>query len=1037
MLKSYLGRILEASRHGDAREESYYSALEGLLLEFASSAEKKDVHVTVLPKKTDAGNPDFRIWDGQRKIVGYIEAKTPDTNLDDVQKTEQIKRYITTFPNFILTNFFEFRLYKNGSCVNKVRIADPIAVHTLRGIPIVGADNEFQNLLEKFFSFSLPSITSTDVLAVELAKRTRFLRDEVIAEEIREEERSGLKRILGFYEAFQKYLIKGLTKEQFADLYSQTITYGLFASRMRCEGEFNRKVAVYDIPHTIGILREMFEFISLGDLPHQLEWIVDEISDVLANVNVQRIFLEYLKTKRGGDPVFPFYETFLAEYDPEQRERRGVYYTPEPVVSYIVRSLHLILKGKFFLNDGLADKDVTILDPAGGTLTFLAEAVREAAREFTAKYGDGGKEDFIKEHILSDFYAFELLIAPYAIGHLKMSFLLEELGHRLQEKERIKFYLTNTLEMEEIEQTSLPGMVSLSEESHLAGLVKKKTPILIILGNPPYSGISTNIGAWISKEIREYYTVDGEALGERNPKWLQDDYVKFFRFAEWKIEQAGKGVIGFITNHSYLDNVTFRGMRQHLMKSFDEIYILDLHGSSNETCPDGSKDENVFDITKGVAIAFFVKRKSNHKRKCKVFSSELWGSRKKKYDILSSSDIKNTRWKEIHPSTPFYLYTQVKEKITKSYGHFWKITDIFPVSSVGVVTARDKFVIDFDENTLKDRIATFRDPTISDIDIKTTLELREKRGWKVEEVRKRFRQDVDWEKHFYEILFRPFDKRFVYYHPLLIERTRSRVMQHMMHENVAMISARSNKSSSMNHFFCSQYIIETKCGERTTQSYIFPLFLYQENQRKPNLNIKLLNLLNKAYNSQVTPDDVFNYMYSIFYSNRYRNKYMQNLRIDFPRVPFTSEYDLFLKMTKLGRQLVDLHIMKSEELSDPATRFQGVGDNFVEKPTFNEERKRVYINRTQFFESIEKEVWEYEIGGYQVLSKWLKERDGRSLALEEIRHYCRVATAIKKTMELQREIDELFADAEKDIIDFKKDSPDTDLKRYASSNDNN
>jgi len=571
-----------------------------LLNEYAVSTNKKNIHITILPKKTVAGNPDFRVWDGKVRIVGYIEAKTPDTNLDDVEKTEQIKRYKTTFKNFILTNFFEFRLYRDGLLIDKVRIADPMIIYTLKGIPSVKNEETFKNLSEKFFSFSFPSITSAQPLAVELAKRTRFLRDEVIAEELREEEKNGIGKIIGFYEAFQRYLIRGLTKEQFADLYSQTITYGLFASRMRCEGDFNRRLAVYDIPRSIGILREMFEFISLGDLPPQLEWIVDEISNVLANVDVKKIFSEYYHNKKGEDPVFHFYETFLAEYDPKERERRGVYYTPKPVVSYIVRSLDLVLKEKFGLEDGLANDNVTILDPAAGTLTFIVEAIKQAVNEFTSKYGEGGKEGFIKEHIMKNFYAFELMIAPYAIGHLKISFLLDELGYRLQDED-VKFYLTNTLELEDIEQTSLPGMASLAEESRKAGEVKKRIPILIILGNPPYSVSSANKSEFIEREM-ELYKED--VRDEKNIQPLSDDYIKFIRFAHWKIEKNKKGIVGYISNNSYLSGTIHRGMRKKLLDTFDEIYVLNLHGSSRigEKTPEGEKDENVFDIQQGVAI---------------------------------------------------------------------------------------------------------------------------------------------------------------------------------------------------------------------------------------------------------------------------------------------------------------------------------------------------------------------------------------------------------------------------------------------------
>ncbi|HHT9153241.1 MAG TPA: N-6 DNA methylase, partial [Candidatus Hypogeohydataceae bacterium YC40] len=394
--------------------------------------------------------------------------------------------------------------------------------HQLKAIPPIEKESEFLKLLEKFFSFSLPKVYNAKELAVELAKRTRFLKDEVIAQELKEEEKVRKGFILGFYDAFRKYLISDLSREDFADLYSQTVTYGLFASRTRSNNGFNRKLAYDNIPHTIGILRDIFRFISLEDLPQQMEWIIDDISEVLAVTDVKNVLHQYFHEGKGRDPVIHFYETFLSEYDPVTREKRGVYYTPEPVVSYIVRSLHRILKEEFEREDGFASTSVTVLDPAAGTLTFLAEASKLAVEECVSKYGEGTRELVVREHILRNFYAFELMMAPYAVGHLKMSFLLEELGYRLQGDERFKLYLTNTLEMEELPETQLPGMASLSEESHSAGKVKKEQPILVILGNPPYSGHSYNVGEWISKEIRAYYQVDGKPLREKNPKWLQD-----------------------------------------------------------------------------------------------------------------------------------------------------------------------------------------------------------------------------------------------------------------------------------------------------------------------------------------------------------------------------------------------------------------------------------------------------------------------------------------------------------------------------------
>jgi predicted helicase len=1077
ILKSYLQKIFDVNKTRDAREESYYSTLEDLLKAYGNTIEKKALHITTLPKKTEAGNPDFRIWDGKQHIVGYIEAKAPTVQyLDQIETTDQLKRYLDIFPNLMLTNFFEFRLYRNGDLKDKVSIARPFMLHKLNTIPVVENETEFFKLLEKFFSFSFPKVYNAKTLAMELAKRTRFLKDEVVLQELKKEENTKKGHIFGFYEAFRQYLISGLTKDDFADLYSQTITYGLFAARTRSENGFNRKLAYDNIPRTIGILRDVFKFISLEDIPQQMEWIIDDISEVLAVTDVKEILHQYFHEGKGKDPVVHFYETFLAEYDPKTREKRGVYYTPEPVVSYIVQSLRSILKDDFNRKDGFASESVTVLDPAAGTLTFLAEASKLAVEEFVSKYGEGGKAKLIKDQILKNFYAFELMMAPYAVGHLKMSFLLEELGYRLQKDDRFKLYLTNTLEMEELAQTELPGMVSLSEESHSAGKVKKEQPILVILGNPPYSGISANRGKWIDDLLKKgyirsdgskddgYYYIDGKPLGEKNPKWLQDDYVKFIRFAQWKIDQAGEGVLGFITNHSYLDNPTFRGMRQSLINSFNEVYFLDLHGNSlkKEKCPDGSKDENVFDIKQGVAIALFIKRKANSSLfekehppnpsleeftpsippleksvrlateggeggfDCKVFHSEIWGLREKKNDWLLKNDVKTTDWKKLSPKSEFYFFIPREEKLLKSYERYPKITEIFPLNGVGMTTARDNFVIDRDKNTLLNRIRLFKNCKYSDEELHSFFQINKKKGWSIRKAWNMLQPipDSDLNKFILPVLYRPFDAQWIFYHDSIVWRTVKRVMSHMMLDNFGLITARSNKSNQMDHFFCTKNITETKCGESTTQSCLFPLYIYQNiekndlfshakksEKRQPNIEPKILSSLSKAYKKEPTPEEVVYYIYAVLYSNIYRTKYAEFLRTDFPRVPFTKDYKLFCEMAKYGKKLVDLHLLKTNKLDQPIAKFQGKGNNKVEKVKY--EQSKVFINNDQYFEGISPEIWQYQIGGYQVCDKWLKDRKGRALSLDEIRHYCQVVTAMAKTIEVQKEIDKIYPEIEK------------------------
>ncbi len=1032
MLRGYLQQIFDVARQGDAREESYYSSLESLLKDYTGSAGKKSIHITVLPKKTEAGNPDFRIWDGKQHIIGYIEAKNPiEENLDHIQGSDQLARYRHTFPNLILTNFFEFRLYRNGDLIDTAQIGRPFIVHKLKTVPPVEKEREFLNLLEQFFAFSLPRTYTAKSLAVELAKRTRFLKDQVIAEELKEESEKGAGFILGFYEAFQKYLIGTLTKDDFADLYAQTITYGLFAARTRTEDGFNRKLAFDNIPPTIGILRDVFRFISLGDLPPQMEWIVDDIADVLAVADVRKI----LQQRVGRDPIVHFYEPFLAEYDPKERKRRGVYYTPEPVVSYIVRSLHLILKEIFDRKDGFASTSVQVLDPAAGTCTFPAEAARIATTESTSKYGAGAREALIREHILKNFYAFELMMAPYAVGHLKIGFLLEELGHRLGKDERFPLYLTNTLEMEELEQTALPGMASLAEESHLAGKVKKETPILVILGNPPYSGHSVNVGPWISDTIKTYYQVDGKPLGERNPKWLQDDYVKFIRFAQWKIEQAGYGVLGFITNHSYLDNPTFRGMRQSLMQSFEQIYLLDLHGNSlkKERCPDGSEDKNVFDIRQGVAIGLFVKRPDLERKVC---YAERWGLREDKYRWLESNDVATTGWTEIRPKPPSYLFVPRDEVLVGRYERYSKITQILPLNGVGMTTARDNFVIDFDKSTLLNRVRLFKQSNYQDEDLHQFFSIRKKKGWSIRKAWNMLQEisDGELEKYIFPVLYRPFDIRWIFYHDSVVWRTVKRVMRHMLCENKGLILPRRVEiAGGWQHALATNLLVEHVTVSLKTIDYLCPLYLYpglkDENllkpqgkpaERKPNLDPSLLRILDEAYARDVAPEEIFCYIYAVLYAPTYRTRYAEFLRADFPRVPFTRDLELFTKVARLGKRLVDLHLLKSPELEPPVARFPETGESKVAKTRYSENERRVCVNERQYFEGIEPEVWAYQIGGYQVLDKWLKDRKNRTLSLDDIRHYCHVVTAFAKTIEIQKEVDLFYPELEQNTVALER-----------------
>ncbi len=1037
ILEQYLKNLTETSKRGDAREESYYKHFDELIKQYAENQKIKQVDVTILPKKTEAGNLDFRVWDGRNHITGYIEAKDPSiTNLDYIEGTEQLKRYLTTFPNVILTNFYEFRLYRDGQRIAQAMIGRPAIAQRLKTAPPVENIDKFKELFALFFSFSLPKVQNARSLAIELAKRTRFLRDEVIAVEMAENESKGHKQITGFYEAFKIYLITTLTEKQFADLYAQTITYGLFAARTRANGEFNRKLAFDFIPHTIGILRDVFRFISLEEPPKSLQIIVDDIAEILNITDVNKILHEYYRTGKGRDPIIHFYETFLATYDPEIRERRGVYYTPEPVVGYITRSIHSILKSHFNLADGLASEEVKLLDPAGGTLTFPAEAIRLAADEFKGKYGTGGLHRWIKKHILADFHAFELMMAPYAIGHLKIGFLFDELDYKMADDERFKLYLTNTLEMEEIEQIAIPGISSLSEESYLAGKLKKEQPILAILGNPPYSVSSINKSDFIEKEMDVYKE---DVRNERNIQPLSDDYIKFIRFAHWKIDQKGKGIIGMITNNSYLSGLIHRGMRQSLMKTFDEIYILNLHGNSRigEKCPDGSKDENVFDIQQGVSISLFIK---NKKRKGipNVLYQDVYGLREKKYEYLNKHYIVSTKWKKLQPSEPYYFFIEKHFSEQARYETFCSIRDVFIQSSSGVKTHRDHFVVGFKKEEVKQRLRTF----VSDLPdemVRQALDLKDTRDWKLKTARDSIKR-IDWEKYIRPYAYRPFDIRYICYLPNLIDRGCDRwdLMKNFFYENIGLATTRKIPDIfGITAFICNNVADIHLIGD---QNYFFPLYLYHKKDnpkeesitsimmlfepqvdygiRKSNLSHVLVEKFSKEYKKKLSPEEIFCYIYAVLYCETYRIKYAEFLKIDFPRVPFTANYELFKKMAGLGKQLADLHLLKSPLLDSPVAKYQGSGSNDrIEKVAYNGDEQRIYVNKEKYFEGITPEVWNYHIGGYQVLQKYLKDRKGRNI--DDAPRYCRIVTALSKTIEIQKQIDEIYPEVEKEPVQFK------------------
>jgi predicted helicase len=1053
-IQTYLTQ-LQANLDTDQATEHTHRAALGRLIETLAP----NCNAINEPKQIACGSPDFVVLQQSNNApVGYIEAKDIGISLNNALKSEQLQRYLP-LGNVILTDYLTFRWFVEEQERDEMQVT-LAKIDKNKQLIVNEADfARFERLIEIFVNTFIVTLNNPDDLAQRMAKIARLINSVVLKAYENEDKNGKLHKQL---DGFRKVLFDGLQSKQFADMYAQTVCYGLFAARCHVAENkpFIREAIANYLPKTNPFLRKLFDEIAGIDLDDRLVWAVENLTETLKRADIAAILADFGKRTRQEDPVVHFYETFLKHYDPTLREMRGVYYTPEPVVSYIVRSVDLVLKQQFNLKEGLADNTqveingktrhkVQILDPAVGTGTFLYAVVNKIYEKFARLQGMWS--DYVHQHLLPRLHGFELLIAPYTVAHMKLGILLQEKGYDFASEERLQLFLTNTLDKPH-DFVDEKWAAWLSEESNAAMAVKQDIPVMVIVGNPPYSGHSANKGEWISDLIhdrnhkdkadgnRSYFKVDGESLNERNPKWLNDDYVKFIRFSQWRIDKTGLGILGFVTNHGYLDNPTFRGMRQSLLKSFDEIYIYDLHGNAKkkEKTLDGDVDNNVFDIQQGVAIGIFVKNGKTQDSDAKVFHADLYGKRTDKYQQLEQLDINNTQWTELTPSSPFYLFVPQNIYLLTEYEQNWKVTEIMPINSVGVVTARDKLTIHDSEEKLLTTIEDFTQLDSETARLKYNLG-QDVRDWKVELAQQDLQAHHLNKKYVRAILYRPFDIKYTFY----TGQTRGfhcmpryDVMQHMLlGDNLGLITIRRSRSSEpYRTFFVANTIISGATAISSLDiNYFFPLYLYPTEKetflngngngshkpkpdRKPNFSPEFIedveNRLNLQFivegagdfNSTISTTDVFYYIYAIFHSPTYRTRYAEFLKMDFPRLPLTSDKKLFQTLSKLGQQLVDIHLMKADIKNDCG--YPVVGDNIVDKPRYDDKKQRIYINRTQYFDNVKSEVWHFYIGGYQVCHKWLKDRKGRELKYEDLKHYLYILAALEQTNELMQEIDE-------------------------------
>lgn len=920
-------------------------------------------------------------------------------------------------------------------------------------------------------------VTTSKQLSIRLAELARNIRDRIRTALAFETDKGTLTRLM---KAFQEALVHDLDADGFADMYAQTIAYGLLSARIadphkKTADDFAAQM------RTNPFLRELMEtFLKVGGRRSKAggpgidfdELGVSEVVELLDDANMEAVVRDFGDRNPQEDPVIHFYELFLKEYDAKKRMQRGVFYTPRPVVSYIVRSVDELLRTEFGLDDGLADtatwgemakrhKDlkipegvspnqdfVQILDPATGTGTFLVEVIDLIHKTLVANWkaqGHGEKKidalwnEYVPKHLLTRLHGYELLMAPYAIAHLKIGLKLYETRYRFGSDERARVYLTNALEpAQDFSGRFEFAIPALAHEASAVNAVKRHLRFTVVIGNPPYAGHSANKGEWITRLVGDYYFVDGLPMGEKNPKWLQDDYVKCIRLGQDCVRQSGAGVFSFITNHGYIDNPTFRGMRQSFMQQFPRIDVLDLHGNTTkkERTPEGGKDENVFDIKQGVAI-FVARTLLKTDSPARFQHGDIYGLRERKYSELSKCTFVSRPLKSVHPSPPFYLLLPQDVDLREEYNGFYAMTAALPVNVLGFQTHRDNFAIDLDMEQLEKRMTVFRSTSMTDAQVKETFEISDNRDWNVRDARKQLREDRHWRTSLMLCAYRPFDSRPCYFSTVAMDYPRRELLDHVAgRENVCLGLGRQGiavQDPVWSLISVSRHPVDANIFRRGGIN-IFPLYLYPQDaelrlhsSRRPNFSTSFLKSVASVVGLQqmspyglpagLTPEDIFHYAYAVFHSLGYRSRYAEFLKIDFPRLPLTGSMEMFRALARRGGELTALHLLESPKLAKPITEFVGGRKPVVEKVSWS--KNTVWIDKTQTtgFQGVPEEVWNFHIGGYQVCNKWLKDRQakggktprpGRTLSKDDIAHYQKIVVALAETILLMKEIDEVI-----------------------------
>lgn len=1030
---AYLRKLRETPLE-EQTEHTGRSALETLLNEFAAKAGKPRPAVQHEPKRTAAkGAPDFKV-SRQGMILGYVETKGIGENLDKILKSDQIARYKSLSQNIVLTDYLHF-IWISKDGVQRETLCHQTDLENRKFHLKEERVAAVAKLLEGFFSTAPEGIARAQQLALALATRSKLLRDYLGEELVRQGKEHTEGRLYGLFQIFRDQVFHDLTLQEFADAFAQMLAYGLFLARLNSDSKpVTLSNAREFVPGSFRLIRELVDFLAELEKPEyrDIRWVVEEVLSIVNGLDLASIHEDLSFRRRKAisrkvraadeeehrlferDPFIYFYEDYLRAYDKQTSKSRGVYYTPPPIVNFIVRAVDDILKQSFGIRDGLADhKRVTVLDFACGTGTFLLEVFQRVFENVGGP--ESGRADLIvREHLLKNMYGFEYLIAPYTIAHLKLSQYLQDQKHSLARDERLQVFLTNTLEPIEPQSNFL--LPAISAEVKAAQEVKEK-PILVITGNPPYSGHSKNKGAWITAAIDGYkYTLEidevgreiKKPLGERNPKWLNDDYVKFIRFAQLKMDAIDEGIVGVITNHSWLDNPTFRGMRQSLMRTFQQIYVLDLHGNAKkkERAPDGSKDENVFDIEQGVAISLFVKHPRLERG---VWRGDLWGKRLEKYKTAADGSLEATRSLRLEPVGPFYLFARQDAGLRDEYQLGHKLTEIFPVNVLGFQTHRDAFAVSFTKDEMRQKLKELADTRIPDSALEQKYGLKSNRDWSFPDARAAAQRGEATAPQL--IAYRPFDDRWAEFSNLTMDYPRRELLDHVAgRDNIELLAPRGIGTKDWQHAFiaaipANDCVVSNRSREA---NQVFPLWRYESDRsRQENFSVSFRTFLDARYEHHYTPEETLGYIYAVLSSRYYCDRYAELLRIDFPRIPFPRKPSDFEALSDLGWSLVQAHLLRDFPRRGLAG-YHGKGDHAVEAVRYLAQEQSVHINKTQYFKPVPLEVWEFHIGGYQVLDKYMKSRKGRKLSLDEINHVSAIADSLAFTIDKMAEIDSAY-----------------------------